>query len=293
MGKRTIIKRGIILVGLLLFGMTTVQAEEKDIVAKVGNRVITKAEFEALLKKRGGIPPKDKQLEIGLLQNMVQTIALGEAARKKGLDKRKDIQETLALTIDSVLANELIKEEVINKVHVTEAQAKSYYDKNLARFKTPEQVKIRHILIKVDQSASGDDRKKARERAGEALKKIKSGEDFAKLAGELSDDPVSKAKGGDLGFFEKGRMVKPFDEAAFALNPGEVSNIVETPFGYHIIKMDDRKKEEIQLFEKLQDKVMAMAVEEIKREKIKEFVQQVMKNADSKIFADRFGEEKK
>jgi peptidyl-prolyl cis-trans isomerase C len=285
MTKISIIKKSIIF-GLLVFGLTAVQAEETDVVARIGNRAITKAEFEQLLKRRGGEPPLDKKMETALLNNLVQTIALGGAARKKGLETRKDVQEIIKLNIDSVLANILIKEEVLDKITVTEEQAKEYYGKHLAQFKTPEQVKIRHILIKTEKLASNDIRKKARERAEEVLKKIKAGEDFVKLATDYSDDPGSKAKGGDLGFFEKGRMVKPFDEAAFKLNPGEISEIVETVYGFHILRMDERKKEELQQYESVKDKVMTMARDEIKTEKIKAFLEQVMKETDVKIFPE-------
>jgi peptidyl-prolyl cis-trans isomerase C len=290
--REGIMKKWIIVIGLLVFWVAAVQAEEKDVVAKVGGKAITKVEFEQLLKRRGGEPPLDKKMKMDLLNNLVQTIALGDAARGKGLDKRKDVQEIVKLSTDSVLANILIKEEVLDKVSVTEEQAKNYYEKHLAQFKIPEKARVRHIMIKAEKSATDDVKKKARERAEEVLKKIKAGEDFAKLAMDYSDDPGSKAKGGDLGFFEKGKMFKAFDEAAFKLNPGEVSDIVETAYGFHIIKMDEKKKEEIQPYESVKDKVMTMAKDEIKAEKMKEYLSQVMKQADIKIFSEVLDGEK-
>jgi peptidyl-prolyl cis-trans isomerase C len=286
MTKVRFLKKWMIVIGLLAFGLTAVQAEEQEIVARIGSKVITKAEFEQMLKRRGGEVPLDKRMEPALLNNLVQTIALGEAARKKGLEKRKDVQDIIKLNADSVLANILIKEEVLDKISVSEEQAKKYYEKNLVKFKTPEQIKVRHILIKAEKSATDEDKKKAREKAEEISKKIKAGEDFAKLAMEYSDDPGSKAKGGDLGFFEKGRMFKVFDEAAFKLNPGEVSDIVETAYGYHLIKMDERKKEEAQPYDSVKDKVMTMARDEIKNEKIREFLTKVMNESNIKIFPE-------
>lgn len=279
-------KKWIIVIGLLVFWVTAVQAEEKEVVAKVDGKVITKAEFQQLLKRRGGEVPLDKKMEIDLLNNLVQTIALGDAARGKGLDKRKDVQEIVKLNTDSVLANILIKEEVLDKISVSDEQAKNYYEKHLGQFTIPEKARVRHIMIKADKSATDDVKKKAREKAEEVLKKIKAGEDFAKLAMDYSDDPGSKAKGGDLGFFEKGKMFKTFDEAAFKLNPGEVSDIVETPYGYHIIKMGEKKEKEIQPYESVKDRVMTMAKDEIKAEKMKEYLSQVMKQADIKIFSE-------
>ena len=110
------------------------------------------------------------------------------------------------------------------------------------RIKKPEQVKASHILVKVDAGADEAKKAEARKKIQEIQQKVKAGGDFEALATENSDCP-SKAKGGDLGFFERGQMVKPFEEAAFALKPGEVSGIVETQFGYHIIKVQEKKDE--------------------------------------------------
>ncbi|MBI5586260.1 MAG: peptidylprolyl isomerase, partial [Deltaproteobacteria bacterium] len=232
--------------------------------------------------------PVDKQIKEGLLNNLVQTIALGEAARKRGLDKRKDIQELLALAQDNLLANELIKEEVINKVNLDEEQVKKYYEKNLTRFKTPDQVRVGSILIKMNAPPSEDDKKKAREKAEMILKKIKAGEDFARLAEEFSDDPASKTKGGDLGFIPRSQQAAPFEKAAeqavLALQPGEISEALETPFGYRLVQIGEEKKGEIQSFESIKDKVRAMALEEVKKEKIKTLVDQALKETGAQIF---------
>lgn len=287
-------KRILVSLIILSFGFSLAYAEGKDeVVARVGKRVITKAEFERLLSKRGGDFSKNKQMKISMLNNLVQSIALADAARKKGLDKRKDIKEILELTINSLLANELVKEEVFNKAAVTDSQVKAYYDKNLNQFKNPEQVRARHILIRTERTASVEDKKKAREKAEEVLKKIKAGEDFAKLATDVSDDPGSKSKGGDLGFFPRGRMAKPFEESAFSLKPGQLSEIVESPFGFHIIKVEEKKAEEIPAFEGIQDKVRTRALEDAKRELVKEFVEKVMKEAEVKIYAEVLEAEKK
>lgn len=288
MAGKSLFQKSIIVFGIMILGLTMVQAEEKDMVAKIGQRVITKAEFDQLLKLRAGNRPVDKQTKQGLLNNLVQTIALGDAARKKGLDKRKDIQEILALAQDNLLANELIKEEVLNKIKIDEGQAKEYYEKNLVRFKTPDQVRARHILVKMTAPASAEEKEKAREKAEGLLKKIKAGEDFAKLAEAFSDDPASKDKGGDLGFLAREMKTTPFvnaaEKAALALKPGEVSGAIETPFGYRIIKVEEEKKGEILPFESIKDKVMSLALEEVKKEKIKTFVEQAMKEADVKIY---------
>lgn len=120
------------------------------------------------------------------------------------------------------------------------ARVRAFYDEHPERFKQPERVRARHLLIRVASDASEEDVAKARERAEAGLARIRGGEDFAAVASELSEDPGSKDRGGDLGFFTRGQMVPPFEEAAFALQVGEVSDVVETPFGFHIIKVEER-----------------------------------------------------
>jgi peptidyl-prolyl cis-trans isomerase C len=139
------------------------------------------------------------------------------------------------------------------KINVTEDDAKKYYDENAKQL---EQVRASHILIKprpADPNSDPNETKAAaKAKAQDLLKQIKDGADFAELARTNSDCPSSK-QGGDLGFFPRGQMVPAFEEAAFALKPGQVSDVVESSFGYHIIKVTDRKND---TFEKAKDEIL-------------------------------------
>jgi peptidyl-prolyl cis-trans isomerase D len=118
---------------------------------------------------------------------------------------------------------------------------KTYYDAHRDdRFTAPEEIRARHILIKVPPDADEQQRAEARKKAEDALAKVQKGGDFAKLAQQISEDAGSASKGGDLGLFSRGKMVPAFDAAAFALEPGAVSDVVESPFGFHIIKVQDK-----------------------------------------------------
>ena len=136
----------------------------------------------------------------------------------------------------------LMEVQWANLPPVTEEEAKKFYTDNEKQFQVPEQIRASHILINIDPNADDPNaaKAKAKVKAEDLLKKIKDGADFAELAKANSDCP-SKAKGGDLDFFTKGQMVAPFENAAFALKPGELSDIVETSYGYHIIKVTDHK----------------------------------------------------
>ena len=127
---------------------------------------------------------------------------------------------------------------IVKGIKVPEEDLRKYYEENKARFTTPEERRASHILIKADKSAPPAERAKAKAKAESILAQLKKSPDsFAELAKKNSDDPGSAEKGGDLDFFGRGAMVKPFEDAVLALKPGETSGIVETDFGYHIIKL--------------------------------------------------------
>lgn len=141
-------------------------------------------------------------------------------------------------------------------VEVSEADAKQYYDENQGEFAQQEQVHARHILIRSPEAADEQTKAEARQRAEAALTRIKEGADFATLATEVSEDS-SASNGGDLGFFRRGMMVPPFEEAAFSLQPGQTSNIVETQFGFHIIKVEERTEAGAPPFEETRAQIEA------------------------------------
>jgi len=123
------------------------------------------------------------------------------------------------------------------KTVVPVADVQKFYNDNIAQFQTPEQIRASHILL----NTAGKDEAAVRKQAEELLQKIKAGADFAALAKQYSDDTGSKANGGDLDYFGRGRMVPEFETAAFALMPGQVSDVIKSQFGFHIIKVTDKK----------------------------------------------------
>lgn len=158
-----------------------------------------------------------------------------------GIDKERKVQLLIMLQQSQLLASVYENEVLTKEVKATQPEIDEYVKKN-----PEEQVHARHILIMVKSKDSpmpaeeGLDKPAARAKAEEVLKRVKAGEDFQKLAQEYSDDG-SKQAGGDLGWFGKGRMVPEFEKAAFALQPGQTSDIVETQFGFHIIKTEGRR----------------------------------------------------
>jgi len=161
----------------------------------------------------------------------------------------------------------LFRSQSSGSINVTEEDAKKYYDENPTQFEVKEQVRASHILIKPDITDPNNDPNQAKAKIEGLLKQIKDGADFAELAKANSACP-SAAQGGDLNFFPRGKMAAPFEKAAFELEVGKVSDIVETQFGYHIIKVTGHKDAGTTLFEQARDNI----IKQLTRKKQSEFV---------------------
>lgn len=172
-------------------------------------------------------------------------------AEKAGLEKDPIVQALLKQARERILSDaqaaELEKTARLSDETVS-AYARDVYRTNPKRFETAEQTRARHILI--GRSADG----KARERAAEVLQQIRAGQSFEEVAKKQSGDYATAAKGGDLGYFSAGQMVKPFEEAVAKLSkPGEISDLVETEFGFHIVKLEDRRPAGVRPFEEVRE----------------------------------------
>jgi peptidyl-prolyl cis-trans isomerase C len=140
-----------------------------------------------------------------------------------------------------IMVQKLLEQQIGSQMEdISDEDALKYYNEHGQEFVQNEQIRVHHILIKVSQTAAPEKVKNAENKAHRILERIKKGEDFEKLARQYSEDP-SALKSGDIGFFSRGDMIKNFEDAAFALKVGEVSDLVRTPLGFHIIRMDERK----------------------------------------------------
>ncbi len=257
-------------------------AGDESVLAKMGDKKITSREFEMLLSAYP--PDKQKYLEqnpenkVTLLKRLVQVRLISDIAKSRNMDRDERIKQQIDYYTDELLSQEFLKSET-SKITVTEDEIKGYYKINQDAFKIPEMVRARHILINSSKSASDEEKKKAREKAEGLLKRVKAGEDFAKLASEFSDDKGSKEKGGDLGFFARGRMIPEFEKTAFSLKPGETSGIIETKYGFHIMKVEERKEAGIEPFETVKEKARTMLLDKMKANKTQQIIDQAFTDA--------------
>jgi len=182
-----------------------------------------------------------------------------------------------------ITIKKLVDKDLASKIVVTPEEVKAFYDGNPDVFKTPEMVRASHILVKVDKTASDEEKAKALEKIKTIQKRIKSGEDFAEVAKEVSDCP-SKDNGGDLNFFHKGQMVPPFENAAFSMKQGETSDIVETEFGYHIIKLTDKKTAGTMSFDEVKPRIEQHLKNEKMSQEFPKYVETFKSKAKIEIF---------
>lgn len=185
-------------------------------------------------------------------------------------------------------------ESIKKGVSVSEADLKTYYEQNSAQTAGKEERRASHILVAADKSASAEQRDAARKKAEALLAQAKAKPDaFADLARKNSQDPGSAAKGGDLDFFARGAMVKPFEDAAFALKKGEISGVVESDFGFHIIRLTDIKQPKVKTFAEMRPELEAQLRQQQAQRKFAEsadaFSNAVYESADGlKPVAERF-----
>jgi len=226
---------------------------------------VSEAEVNGELKKL-----KDRYQSEADFTNALNNLKMSPASLKAQVEKTLAVQK-------------IIDTQFASKAVVTDKEIWSYYDRNRESFRQPEQVKASHILIKVDPQADAAKKAEARKKIGEVLTKVRQGQDFASLARTYSDDP-SGAKGGDLGYIRQGQTVKPFEEALFSLKPGEVSDVVETNLGYHLIKAIERKPETTIPFETVKDQLRALLKQEKGREEANASIGKEREKARVEIF---------
>lgn len=255
-------------------------------------------------KDDSGQTYKDKYKTL-VLDQMINTELLAQNAEKEGIkvtDKEiqssyndlktyvnsdeeiKGAAEELGITDEFLkeqaklsLLIQKSQEKFYSEEKVSDSEMKKYYDEHIDEYKKDE-VEASHILIKTTDDQNKPlpeaEQKKAKEKAEKVLKEVKAGGDFAELAKKYSQDPGSAANGGALGAFGKGMMVKEFEDAAFGMEPGQVSNLVKTDFGYHIIKVTDRIKETTSF-----DEAKEGIKEEILKNKYAEKISELQKKA--------------
>lgn len=230
------------------------------IVATVNGQDVTEADISLaesdLGAQFGRLPPEQRRA--AALSSIIEIRLMAAQAVEKGLDKDADFQRRMAFLDQRALHGELVEKEVAGKV--TDDEIRARYDKEIAAQKPVNEVHARHILVKTKEEADA------------IIKKLEGGEDFQKLANENTTDPSGKTSGGDLGFFGPGQMVPEFEKAALALEVGAYSKEpVQTQFGWHVIKVEDKRSQQPPAFDAVKEEVKSLVI----REKYIDLVKQI------------------
>ena len=242
-GHRLLAAAAAVLALALLAG-PSVEAQD-TVVAKVNGKTITESDMKLAETEIGndlGTLPEGTKRRV-LAEFLIENQLFADAAESQKLGSGAAFEERLQYWRRRALRDAYFDKTV--KDSVNDADAKKFFDSQVGGAKPEEEVSARHILV--------DSKDKARD----LYEKIAHGSDFAKLAKEHSKDPGSKDQGGALGYFKRGQMVPQFEETAFKLKSGEVSEPFETQFGWHIIKVDDRRQRAAPAFEAVKDRVRA------------------------------------
>ncbi len=234
---------------------------DNNVLAKVEGIEITKEHLMNIMRSL----PQQQMMEVStvegrkrLLDELVAAELFYLEASANKLDEEEEFKKILEEATHSLLQRFAIQ-KLLEKVTVSEEDMKAYYDSNRKSFVSSEEVRAKHILVKEEEEAN------------RIRKEIEEGKAFDEAAKEYSTCP-SKDKGGDLGFFGKGRMVPEFDKAAFELKVGELSDVVKTQFGYHLIIVEEKKEAAIKTFEQVQEQIK----------------QTLLRNEQTKVYTEKF-----
>ncbi|HXG79833.1 MAG TPA: peptidylprolyl isomerase [Methyloceanibacter sp.] len=230
-------------------GLVPLSALADDpVVARVNGFDIKQSDLDFAASEVGprlaSLPPLDRRRV--LLQFVIENELMAGAGQKESLDKTESFPGRAAYHQRQALRDAFFDAKITEAV--TEAEAKKIFDEKIAEMKPEQEIHARHILVDTEAEAK------------EVAERLKKGEDFAKLANEKSKDPG--AAGGDLGFFTRGQMLKPFEDAAFALEVGEISAPVQTQFGWHIIKVEEKRDQPLPTFDQVKDAIVAQLVQQ-------------------------------
>lgn len=279
---------GIIAAGAIIAGVVY-QVNRVDAVASVDGDKITKDQLYEVLMSQGGTDVLDSMIEQKVINKEAEKKSV--TISEKELDKELDALITSYSgedTFNQALEANGIKESEVKKdletnlkakklvedtIDISEDEMKSYFDENKDSFDQPEQVKASHILVKDEKPAN------------EVKKKLSDGEKFAELAKEYSTDTASKEDGGDLGYFSKEDMVQEFSDAAFDLNVNEISEPVKTEYGYHVIKVIDKKAAQDANYENSKEEIKQLLLENKFQSEYPTWLEETKKKYDIENFS--------
>lgn len=241
--------------------------KDRKVLARINDEVITLEEFNNDIER---LPKHYQDMIVGqkkkFLDEIIKEELLYKEALKSNIDKDAETQELIAEARKKILVSSLIKSRVDNKAFLSEDDLREYYDQHSEEFMLPERWRASHIVVDTPEEAR------------EIREKLNEGVSFEELAENRSKDATAK-EGGDIGYFSKGQLIPEFQNACFELKIGQISDVVETPFGYHVIKLTDKKNPEVQEFSSVKELIRKELERTQKRELLDELITDLRNDA--------------
>lgn len=300
MYKKTLLMNLVILSTLVVIVVPQIHADEKQgdsydsrVIAEVGDEKILFGDLNNLIRM---MPPSYQAMFSNveqmnkLLERQIDNMLFAQEARRLKVDENPDVRYKLEEFTKGILTQALIEETVNKNITVTDEEIEEYYKNNISEFEVPEKVKVSHILIAIDSDASENVKAEKKKQAEQILYKVKAGENFAELAQQFSDDSTTKKRGGVLGFFPRGSKSSEIEEVAFNLKKGEVSDIVLTDKGYHIIKLLDKKEGTTRSLEDSRKKIKNRLTQQKKSEAIQRLLEDLKAKTKVVIYEETLKE---
>lgn len=243
-------------------------AQDDPVVARVNGVEIRQSDLAAVEEELGSnlpatTPEARRDYVISLIAD---TLLVAQAAEKRGLGETPSFKRRLAFARSRLLSESLLDEQA--KAAVTDEALRKVYGEASKQMAEEKEVRARHILFRVEDPKDEKASTEAEAKLKAVIERLKKGEDFAKLAGELTEDPSGKANGGDLGYFTKDQMVPEFSEVAFKLQPGQISDPVKTAFGWHVLKVEDQRNRAAPEFDQVKEQIVAFVIRRAQSELI-------------------------
>jgi len=241
----------------------------ETILASFGDKTITLGEFNELWEE----VPEEYKLQLNksmVLDQMISEKLLIQETKNMGLEEDKDVLEQIKKMTEQILVQALIEREILNKVKVNDEEVLEYYEQNKDSFTEKEQVHLYNILLETEEEAQN------------ILEQLKAGEDFSEIAIEKSSGP-SAAQGGDLGYVAKGTIIPEIEEVVFALESEELSEVVKTDFGFHILKISDKKAETVKTLEEVKEGILQTLLPDKQKEAFENLLEELKGKVEIEI----------
>ncbi|GJL78127.1 MAG: hypothetical protein NPINA01_11160 [Nitrospinaceae bacterium] len=250
---------------------------EKDIIEKTLNAIIEE-KLQLQEAKKSGLEVDDESVENAFKDIQKRNNITAEQMQAMLEQEGRSMEQYKEVIRDQILVTKVVQFHMGKSGSVTKKQIKKYYFENQKEFWQPRQPFVRHLLLIADESATPEQKRLKKIKANEILRQIRSGKDFNEMAKKHSED-VSASSGGEIGLLKKGHLVPEFEEVAFSLKPGEISDVVESRYGYHIIKVDSVIPGKAQPIDEVKDKIEQALQMQNRKDKYDEWMNELKKDA--------------